>query len=57
MFTVIFEVVKALAPEFQVIITEHADLVDADYQDAVVERGRGGLKLVPDDWAASGESR
>jgi predicted nucleic acid-binding Zn-ribbon protein len=55
MFAVIFEVVKALAPEFQVIITEHADLGDADYQNAVVERWRGGLKLVPDDWANTSE--
>jgi hypothetical protein len=55
MFTVVFEVVKALAPEFQVIITEHADLADADYQKSVVERWRGGLKLVPDDWASVGE--
>ena len=37
---------KALAPEFQVLITEHADLADAAYQDAVVERWRGGMKLV-----------
>jgi hypothetical protein len=50
MFTVIFDVVQSLAPEFQVIITEHADLADAAYRDAVVERWRGGLKLVPDDW-------
>jgi hypothetical protein len=50
MFTVVFDVVQGLAPEFQVIITEHADLADAVYRDAVVERWRGGLKLVPDDW-------
>lgn len=56
MFALIFGVVKALVPEFQVIITEHADLADADYQEAVVERWRGGLKLVPDAWAANNES-
>jgi len=57
MFAVVFEVVKALTPEFQVIITEHADLADSDYQRSVVERWRGGLKLVPDDWASVSEPR
>ena len=35
---------------FQVIVTEHADIDESWYQTAVVERWRGGLKLVPEDW-------
>ena len=50
MFRFVFEVVKGIAPDFQVIITEHADINEDWYQGAVVERWRGGVKLVPEDW-------
>lgn len=50
MFEMIFESIKALSPGFQVIITEHADINEDWYQNAVRERWRGGLKLVPEDW-------
>jgi hypothetical protein len=50
MFRLVFDAVKAVAPSLQVVITEHADISDDWYQAAVVERWRGGLKLVPDDW-------
>jgi hypothetical protein len=50
MFRLIFDVVKQLSPQFQVVITEHADLKEDWYDDAVVQRWRGGAKLVPDDW-------
>lgn len=50
MFELVFEVVRKLMPRLQVIITEHADLGDSWYQDAVVERWRGGQNLVPEVW-------
>jgi hypothetical protein len=50
MFRFIFDIVETLAPEFQVIMTEHADINEDWYQAAVVERWRGGLALIPDDW-------
>jgi len=50
MFRLIFETVSSLAPDFQIVLTEHADLDEDWYQDAVRERWRGGLKLVPDEW-------
>jgi hypothetical protein len=50
MFGFVFDVVNDLAPRFQVVITEHADINQDWYQGAVVERWRQGLKLVPDDW-------
>ena len=50
MFKLVFDVVQELSPHFQVIITEHADIEEPWYQDAVVERWRGGTKLVPEDW-------
>jgi hypothetical protein len=50
MFKLVFDAVAEVAPGFQVVITEHADIDDERYQSAIVERWRGGLKLVPDDW-------
>jgi hypothetical protein len=55
MFRFVFDVVEKLSPGFQVVITEHADINEAWYQDAVVERWRGGAKLIPDDWPRAGE--
>lgn len=50
MFRLIFDVVSELAPNFQVIITEHADINEQWYQESVLERWRGGSKLIPDNW-------
>lgn len=54
MFEFVFEIVGELAPGFQVVVTEHADIDEDWYQRAVVERWRGGLKLVPEDWPRLG---
>jgi hypothetical protein len=57
MFELIFDAVREVAPGFQVILTEHADLADDWYSEAVVQRWRGGVKLVPEDWpSGSGAS-
>lgn len=50
MFKFVFDTIKEIAPNMQVIITEHADLNETWYQKAVTERWRKGLKLVPEDW-------
>ncbi len=50
MFKFIFEVVKSMDGKFQVIITEHADLQDEWYQEAVILRWRGDDKLIPRHW-------
>lgn len=50
MFELVFEAVTKLAPQFQVIITEHADINEPWYQAAVVEKWRSGTKLVPENW-------
>ncbi|MYL37370.1 DUF3732 domain-containing protein [Halobacillus litoralis] len=49
MFDLIINVVKSLYPGFQVIITDHADLANDKFQNAVVERWRGQA-LIPDSW-------
>jgi prefoldin subunit 5 len=53
MFQLVFKAVKAVTPGLQVIVTEHADINEDWYQTAVVERWRGGLKLVPEEWPRS----
>jgi hypothetical protein len=54
MFRLVFDAVAAVAPHFQVIITEHADINESWYQKAITERWRGGKKLVPEDWPRVG---
>lgn len=41
---------RTKADGFQTIVIDHADEPDEWFQDAVVERWRGGPKLVPDEW-------
>jgi hypothetical protein len=53
MFEFIRDVVSELYPNFQVIITEHADIAEDWYQEAVVERWRNGNALVPTEWIPS----
>jgi hypothetical protein len=55
MFRMVFDAVEAVAPGLQVILIEHADLNEDWYRNAIVERWRGGKKLVPDDWRRDGE--
>jgi predicted nucleic acid-binding Zn-ribbon protein len=53
MFRFVFDTVKGMKGNFQVIITEHADLRDEWYQNAVVLRWRGDDKLIPTEWYES----
>lgn len=53
MFQFVFKVVNELTPGLQVVITEHADIKEDWYQSAIVERWRGGAKLVPEEWSRS----
>lgn len=50
MFELMRDVVDELAPAFQVIVCDHADLPQQWFQDAVRHRWRGGVKLIPADW-------
>lgn len=50
MYNLIFDVVETLSPEFQVIITDHADLKEEKFQKSVIERWRNGNKLIPINW-------
>jgi regulator of replication initiation timing len=46
----IYDAVARSNGEFQVILTEHADLEEEWYQTSIVERWRDGEALVPSDW-------
>ena len=51
MFQFIFEFVQLVAPNFQVIVSDHADLYgDQRFQDAIVEKWRNGDALIPNEW-------
>ncbi|AMO94390.1 hypothetical protein CFter6_1688 [Collimonas fungivorans] len=51
LFGLIFDIVDSLEGKFQVIITDHPDFSDDPrFQNAMRERWRDGLKLVPEDW-------
>ncbi len=58
LFRLIFDLTDKLAGGLQVIIMDHADLSDSWFQAAVVEKWRGGTKLVPQDWLSlTGDGR
>ena len=52
MFTFFFEACKQLAPNFQIIILEHAQLNNLQYQNALVEEPWNGADraLIPNSW-------
>lgn len=50
MFELMRDVVEELAPRFQVIVCDHADLPEQWFRDAVRHRWRGGAKLIPAEW-------
>ena len=56
LFKLLHSVAEKLFPRLQIIVTDHADLLDEKwFQDSVVEKWRGGKKLVPTSWL-DGES-
>jgi hypothetical protein len=50
MYKLLFQFVKKLKSEFQIIVTDHADLAEDNFQASVIERWRGGAALVPNEW-------
>lgn len=50
MFKLIKGIVEKLAPDFQIILTERADIDEDWYQTAVIEKWRDGKALIPNDW-------
>lgn len=50
LFKLIADAATELTPNLQIIVMDHADLKRDWFEQAVVERWRGGQKLVPENW-------
>jgi hypothetical protein len=50
LFELIRDVINELHPDLRIIITEHADIAEDWYQEAVVERWRNGNVLILAEW-------
>ncbi|TDX44479.1 DUF3732 domain-containing protein [Orenia marismortui] len=50
LYNFIFDFIEDYVPEFQIIVTDHADLVDDRFQSSVVERWRDNNALIPENW-------
>lgn len=55
LFDFIRDVVNELAPGFQVIVCDYANLSEPWFQDAVRHNWRNGEKLIPLDWLSASE--
>lgn len=49
-YNLILEFIQDLHPDFQIIITDHANFNEDWFQDSVRANWRDGEKLVPEDW-------
>lgn len=49
-FTLMRDVVGALEGSLQVIVSDHANLADDWFQEAVIDNWRNGVALIPSDW-------
>jgi len=56
MFELMRDVASELAPDMQIIVCDHANLLDPWFQDAVVHNWREGQKLIPDEWIEQAHS-
>jgi len=50
LFRLLYDVAAELAPHFQIIVCDHANLPHQWFQDSVVHNWRDGRKLIPQDW-------
>jgi len=50
LFRLLYDVAVELAPHFQIIVCDHANLPHQWFQDSVVHNWRDGQKLIPQDW-------
>lgn len=46
----IFKIAELMSPDLQVIIVDHADISESNFQNHVIEKWWDDVKLVPDDW-------
>jgi hypothetical protein len=49
-FTLLRDVVNDLDGDLQIVVCDHANLVDDWFQDSLIDNWRGGAALIPADW-------
>lgn len=50
LFKLLYDYCEEFAPNMQIIVSDHVDLVDDWFQDSIIERWRDGKALVPDSY-------
>jgi uncharacterized Zn finger protein (UPF0148 family) len=53
LYNLLYEFAKTLQPDMQVIVSDHVELLDDWFRDAIAERWRDGIALVPASWPVS----
>jgi len=50
MYQLIFDEINKMQPQLQFIITDHAEFKEEWFQKLIIEKWRGGDKLIPESW-------
>lgn len=50
LFKLLHEYCDELAPDMQIIVTDHVELLDDWFRDSITERWRDGIALIPQSW-------
>ena len=50
MYDFMIQITESLGENFQVIITDHAHIMDKNFESSITEIWRNGRKLIPLDW-------
>lgn len=51
MFDFLFDICNELDSEMQIIVTDHANILDEGFQEALIEKTwRNGIALIPEKW-------
>ncbi|MFE6384615.1 DUF3732 domain-containing protein [Streptomyces roseolus] len=50
LFRLLYDVIRELAPDLQIIVSDHANLDEPWFQDSVRHNWRSGRKLIPQTW-------
>jgi hypothetical protein len=50
LFLLLYDIVRELVPDLQIIVCDHANLPEAWFQDSVQHNWRDGQKLIPHQW-------
>jgi len=53
LFELLLQYCNDLNPGMQIIVTDHVELLDPWFREAIAERWRDGIKLVPQSWLGS----